>query len=253
MINYPESFYSSVSKRAIESSKIIAQVLQEVINPRSIIDIGSGEGIWLNTIGRCFPSVKSLTALDLQVHISKHFDELTQMKADFKFIERNFELDCSLPNEKYDLAICLEVLEHLQKQTAELLVREISRKTSVIVFSAAMKGQGGTGHINENSLDYWVELLASNGFIPLDVFRNKLKISKSVPDYYKQNLILFWHPENCRRNGTNFDLEKLLINNPMKISDNRSYLKRIRYFLTSIIPPKYVTLLVVALDKSVRR
>jgi hypothetical protein len=253
MIKYPNSFYSSVSKRAIESSEIVGRVLQEVINPLSVIDIGSGEGIWLSTMSRFFPDAKALTAIDLQSHESQYFLELASSNPNFRFIERNFELNCTLPDERFDLAICLEVLEHLKKETAERLVSEITKGTSLIVFSAAMKGQGGTGHINEHSIEYWVKLLEFHDYVPLDVFRKELAKNASVPDYYKQNMLLFWHPKNSQLNKTEFNLEQLLIKNHPPISDTRGALKKMRYFLASFIPPRFVTILVLILDKTIRK
>jgi 2-polyprenyl-3-methyl-5-hydroxy-6-metoxy-1,4-benzoquinol methylase len=175
VINYSENFYSSVTKRASESSKLIAEILSTVIKPRSIIDIGSGEGIWLDTLSDTFPSASNLTAIDLQPHESEYFKKLMKNKLNFKFITRNFEIDHKLPKTNYDLGICLEVLEHLQSETAELLAEEFANKFSVLVFSAAVKGQGGTGHINERSLDFWLELLRKNKFVALDVLRPELK------------------------------------------------------------------------------
>jgi 2-polyprenyl-3-methyl-5-hydroxy-6-metoxy-1,4-benzoquinol methylase len=168
-------------------------------------------------------------------------------------VKRNFEIDPTLPSEQYDLAICLEVLEHLKKETAESLVSEIAKKASLLVFSAAMKGQGGTGHVNENTLEYWIELLRKNNFIPFDVIRPKMSSHKAVPDYYKQNMILFWHPENCHRNKTIFNLEALLSKNALPVSDMRGIGKKVRYFLASFIPPRIVTFIVIILDKTIRR
>jgi 2-polyprenyl-3-methyl-5-hydroxy-6-metoxy-1,4-benzoquinol methylase len=253
MTSYPKSFYSSVTKRAIQSSEIVAEILLSAIKPRSIIDIGSGEGIWLNTISNKFPSASDLTAVDLQSHKSEYFDSLTENYLSFKFIEHNFEIDCELPDEHYDLAICLEVLEHLQPQTAELLAAEISKKCSILVFSGAVKGQGGTGHVNENSIDYWIGLLTKHNFVALDILRPQLKKNSLVADFYKENMLLFWHPENCRKTNTFFDLESLLVKNPLGITDTRKFTKKCQHFLVSLLPHWMVTRIVLILDKTVRR
>lgn len=253
MTNYPESFYSSVTKRAQASSEIVAEILQDVLKPRSIIDVGSGEGAWINTMSHRFPSALDLTAIDLQPHRSEYFEQLSSSKLNFEFILRDFEKDHTLPNQNYDLAICLEVLEHLQTQTAEQLAAEFAKNCSVLIFSAAVKGQGGTGHINENSLDYWIRLFQQNDFIALDILRPKLARNKQVPDYYKQNMILLWHPENCIKNNTVFDLEALLIKNPIAVADTRKFLMKLQHFVISFLPHRVVTNIVVFIDKTVRR
>lgn len=55
-----------------------------------------------------------------------------------------------------DLAICLEVGEHLSPELGDRLVRLLSELSSTIVFSAAPRGQGGIAHINEQPREYWI-------------------------------------------------------------------------------------------------
>lgn len=55
-----------------------------------------------------------------------------------------------------DLAICLEVGEHLPPELGDRLVRLLSELSSTVVFSAAPPGQGGIAHINEQPREYWM-------------------------------------------------------------------------------------------------
>jgi hypothetical protein len=50
---------------------------------------------------------------------------------------------------RFDLAISLEVAEHLPEGSAGALVSTLIEAAPVVVFSAAIKGQSGTNHINE--------------------------------------------------------------------------------------------------------
>ena len=253
MTKYSENFYNSVSNRALHSAQITADVLFGSIEPSSVIDIGSGQGVWLNTVCKKFETVSRTVALDLQPHESIFFGELRSSSKNFQFIEINFELSRKLPEENFDIAICLEVLEHLTPVTAAEIAKEIGRKCSFVIFSAAILGQGGTGHINERRFSYWMNLMCDQGFIALDVLRPALGKSKNVPSFYKQNMMLFWHPENSHLNGTKFNLEELLRNNPLEVKDIRTFVTKIRFWLVAQIPPKIVTILVQLLDKSVRK
>jgi hypothetical protein len=47
---------------------------------------------------------------------------------------------------RFDLAVCLEVAEHLPPERAESFIRELCDLAPVVLFSAAIPGQGGTGH-----------------------------------------------------------------------------------------------------------
>ena len=65
----------------------------------------------------------------------------------------------------YDLALCIEVAEHLQPEYAETLVDNVTRSARVVFWSAAHPGQGGTCHYNEQPPEYWEALFAARGFV----------------------------------------------------------------------------------------
>jgi hypothetical protein len=50
---------------------------------------------------------------------------------------------------RFDLALCLEVAEHLPAAAGDSLVRRLASVGARILFSAAIPGQGGRNHVNE--------------------------------------------------------------------------------------------------------
>lgn len=66
---------------------------------------------------------------------------------------------------KYDLAVCLEVAEHLSPDDADELVEKIVSVAPIVLFSAAVVGQGGHGHINCQPKEYWVEKFADHNYV----------------------------------------------------------------------------------------
>src|SRR5271154_6290276 len=64
----------------------------------------------------------------------------------------------------FDLALCLEVAEHLPVQRATNLVKTLTTAAQVVLFSAGIPGQGGTGHVNEQWPKYWRQLFEAEGF-----------------------------------------------------------------------------------------
>jgi hypothetical protein len=65
-----------------------------------------------------------------------------------------------------DLGICLEVLEHIPERDAETVIENITDGVKQwLIFSAAIPGQGGDGHINCKDKPYWIRLLEHRGFI----------------------------------------------------------------------------------------
>ena len=92
---------------------------------------------------------------------------------------------------KYDLAICLEVAEHLPASSASTLVDSLTQASDLILFSAAIPNQGGTHHINEQWRDYWVALFGQRGFAVSDIVRPAIWGRPDVEWWYQQNTLLF--------------------------------------------------------------
>jgi hypothetical protein len=59
---------------------------------------------------------------------------------------------------RFDLVQSLEVGEHLPLSAAETLVDSLTTASDRVLFSAAVKGQGGEFHVNEQPLAFWQEL-----------------------------------------------------------------------------------------------
>jgi len=88
----------------------------------------------------------------------------------------------------FDLALSLEVGEHLPESAAPEFVRTLTRLAPVIAFSAAAPLQGGTHHVNERWPGYWAGLFAEHGFVSVDVLRPKFWLDDQVAWYYRQNM-----------------------------------------------------------------
>ena len=68
---------------------------------------------------------------------------------------------------KFDLVICLEVIEHLPKIDVEnVLINTLTFHTKdLLLLSAAEPGQEGTGHINLQPKSYWVKKIEARGTV----------------------------------------------------------------------------------------
>jgi hypothetical protein len=62
---------------------------------------------------------------------------------------------------------------------------------NVVIFGAAIPGQGGTGHINEQWPEYWIDKFSDNGFDVFDIFRKEVRANDEVAPWYAQNCFLF--------------------------------------------------------------
>jgi SAM-dependent methyltransferase len=69
-----------------------------------------------------------------------------------------------LDDAPFELAYSFEVAEHLPAELGQSLVDVLCSIAPTVVFSAALPGQGGVGHINEQPPEYWHAKFAASNF-----------------------------------------------------------------------------------------
>lgn len=99
---------------------------------------------------------------------------------------------------QFELVLCWEVAEHLPAEAADTLCDTLVRHLTpegVLVFSAALPGQGGKGHINEQPLDYWRKRLRARGlqFCAGETQQLSKQFQRAAPkaEWYGQNVQVF--------------------------------------------------------------
>ena len=157
-------------------------ILFEAYKPNSVLDIGCGLGNWIEVAKKM--GVENVIGVD-----GDYVNKLLLKIEESEFVERDLTKPFDLER-KFDLAICLEVAEHLPATSAENLIKSITRHTDVIMFSAALPGQGGQNHINEQWPEYWQELFERYDFEMVDFFRFKIWNNVKIERWYRQNLFL---------------------------------------------------------------
>lgn len=93
--------------------------------------------------------------------------------------------------ERYDLAMCLEVIEHISGPDGDKLIDIITSSAPLVLFSAAIPGQWGTHHVNEQYPSYWIRKFQKRGFDCFDIIRPKFWSNLEIPYWYRQNLLIF--------------------------------------------------------------
>lgn len=69
-----------------------------------------------------------------------------------------------LPLRRCDLAISIEVAEHIVPELSQSLVDQMGSVADTVIFSAAQPGQGGQGHQNERPKEFWEKLFIQQNF-----------------------------------------------------------------------------------------
>jgi hypothetical protein len=168
----------------LSDARKIVTVLSELIEPpRSVVDVGGNVGAWCKAFKE--QGTEKVLCID---HPGVSKETLLIDPSEF----RAWDFARGVPEPVLcDLAICLEVVEHVNEPTGEAIVDFLTRSASLVLFSAAVSGQPGWGHINNQPHAYWKDLFARHGFDRLDIVRPKIIGDPAIPFWYRQNLYLF--------------------------------------------------------------
>ncbi len=185
---YNEDFYNDNISYTEQSPSIILGILSNIIEINSFCDVGGGTGLWT----REFIKLKNNDVdLDHICCIDGNYITEKQLLIPKKcFLSFDLEKRITL-NEKYDLVVSLEVAEHLNSDRSYSFVEDLVNLGDTILFSAAVPGQDGDGHINEQHMTYWVDKFKQHGYEPFDVIRPAIQDNENIPFWYKQNIIVF--------------------------------------------------------------
>ncbi len=190
-MDYGRSFYD-VRRTAIQSSaRRLVPLLNAWVNPRRVIDVGCDQGTWLAEFHRN----------GVEEYLGN--DGAWVEETDLEIPEEHFQ-EAALARElpvrgSFDLAISLEVAEHLPPERAEQFILSLCALSPLMLFSAAVPDQGGRGHMNEQWPSYWREHFAKNGRRPLDCARSKIWNNEAITIGYRQNLLFFIDPDSAHQ------------------------------------------------------
>jgi len=180
---YDAKFYRELGSGQ-ESAREILPIIFEVVKPVSVVDIGCGTGDWL------------AVARDLGAQILG-IDGDWVSKSQLAIPPENFAVrDLTLPlvlDRRFDLALSFEVAEHLPAAVAPVFVKSLCDAADVVAFSAAIPGQGGRHHVNEQWPDYWAKLFGDFGYFCYDYLRPRIWNNPQIAWYYAQNSLIFAH------------------------------------------------------------
>ncbi|TNE67594.1 MAG: hypothetical protein EP335_01445 [Alphaproteobacteria bacterium] len=181
---YDAGFYAAQVEGSLHSARVVVPlVLDMVSDVRSVVDIGCGTGAWLSVFKGM--GVSKVQGVDGGSVPESHF--LIE-RDEFRSHSLTEPLDLG---EKFSLAMSLEVAEHLEEEYAAQFVALLCGASDVVLFGAAIPGQGGHNHVNERWPSYWCALFADQGYRVVDTIRPVIWGDTRVEWWYRQNTFLF--------------------------------------------------------------
>ena len=182
---YTPEFFAGQSDDSLRSASVVVPLAMELLNPASVVDVGCGTGSWLAAFRAA--GVGRILGIN-----GDYVDRGAPRMPEACFASADLASGRSFgAGETFDLAVSLEVAEHLPPSAAREFVGGLARLAPVVLFSAAIPGQTGIGHINERWPSYWAALFSQHGYVQLDPFRMRLWNDTRVAWWYRQNLFLY--------------------------------------------------------------
>jgi SAM-dependent methyltransferase len=178
---YDDKFF----EKNLEWNKPIAaklvNILIDYFNPSSVVDLGCGNAEFLSEFykkgiliqgyeGSCFAIKKAL--------IDKKYIQLFDLKNKIDSPRR------------YDLALCLEVAEHIENKFSQRLIENLTTLSDTVVFTAAPPGQGGHFHMNEQPREFWIDIFKQRNY------NYDAQITERVRNDMKKDGVLWWYCDN---------------------------------------------------------
>lgn len=181
---YDQRFYDEQRDLSRRSAAEVVPLLMEMVEPTSVVDVGCGVGTWLRAfVDRGITDVTGVEGAHIH-GVALEIDQSALAVADLG--SGALELPRS-----YDLALCMEVAEHLPPAAARGLVRSLTALAPVVLFGAGVPSQGGDGHVNEQWQQWWSDRFAAEGYVAFDVIRPRIWANPNVAWWYAQNTILY--------------------------------------------------------------
>lgn len=185
---YKKSFFKGRHKLKWRA-QIVCGAIIKILEPDRLIDVGCATG--------------DLVAEFLAMGIDAYGIEGSNNCREYLECpeERIFHLDLRVPiveiSDRYDLAICFEVAEHIEPDYADIFVDNLALLSNRILISAAPPGQGGRCHWNCQPVEYWNEKFMDRGYYfrsgVVKEFRAEWNFWRSKPGIkaYYENLLYF--------------------------------------------------------------
>lgn len=165
---YPTEYFSRghpTHEDFIALSDIIVKKASSYKDIDTILDFGCSRGLMVKTLNELGYDCYGIDATQHKNMIPEYLDKIFN-STDFR---DEFDL-----NRKFDLIICMEVAEHIECPFSSVLVKNITKHSDLIYFSACPPdtNKPHIHHPNEQPMEFWVNLFKYYDFELLTPINN---------------------------------------------------------------------------------
>ena len=171
-----EISYTQIKYEEGPFAERLATWVAETLQPQTVLDIGCGPGIYVEALRD-----HGIEAIGIDT--DKRVEGKTYLKQESLFETSSIA----------EVVICLEVAEHISEDMSEQVANCVANSVvpgGILIWTAAKPGQGGTGHINCQPKNYWLQRLSNHG-----LQRDEL-LETQLLDYAKSGYHMGWFLQN---------------------------------------------------------
>jgi SAM-dependent methyltransferase len=227
---FPDEFFDYMDRGSRRSAARLVPQIAASLRPKSVLDVGCGRGVWLAEWKKA--DVGDCVGVD-----GDYVDQANLAIPSEWFIAWDLSRPLSL-NRNFDIVQSLEVAQCLEAAHADVFVESLCRHGELIIFSAAVPGQGGERHVNEQSIEYWVKKFLSRGYFAFDWIRPLVSGRSEVEPWYRYNSLLFATDRAARELSP--DIQKTRIPTGTPIAEVAPVSWRVRNATLRCLPQSFV-------------
>lgn len=188
---YNEKFYEYNRSVGLKMAEWEVPALIEIFNPNYFFDVGCGTGHLVKTF-----SDHGILGIGIDGSEYAVKNKLVP-PVDLFDLRKELTVDKEY---RFDLVISFEVAEHIDPEYADVYLNNLCALGDTIIMTAAIPGQGGEHHVNEQPAEYWINKFKERGYAPdydkIEMFRQKMQKAKCdgfhvEPYMFITNILVF--------------------------------------------------------------
>jgi SAM-dependent methyltransferase len=181
--DYEDKFFDYIEAGARRSARHFVGLLRDHLSISSVLDVGCGRGVWADEWRK--------SGIEDAVGVDGSYVRIDRLAVPANhFVSHDISEPFRL-GRRFDLVQSLEVAEHIPASKADRFLENLVAHGDLILFSAAVPGQGGEFHVNEQPYEYWRAKFTGHGYRTFDFVRQNVSGIREVEPWYRYNALLF--------------------------------------------------------------